>query len=287
MANLHKWFGGVHALDDAYMIIRKPGVVHALMGQNGSGKSTMLNVLSGQLRPDSGTIELNGREVFFRSPPDALAEGISMVSQERALAEHLSIAENILLGRRLVRGPTGIDWEASRTRASEILTRLGVDYDPGWEVSSLRPDQKQMVEIARALSTDVRILVLDEPTSSLTDEEVQWLFAAIRRLKERGVCVLYVSHRLDELIEIADRVAVMKDGHIVETTATTATAGPASTNDALQRVTATVTPERSPLSGMVERGSTARSSWSCWSTTARVRSPSPLTSHCWGSARTR
>ena len=114
MANLHKWFGGVHALDDAYMVIQKPGVVHALMGQNGSGKSTMLNVLSGQLRPDSGTIELNGREVFFRSPPDALAQGISMVSQETALAEHLSIAENILLGRRLVRGATGIDWEASR-----------------------------------------------------------------------------------------------------------------------------------------------------------------------------
>ena len=212
MANLHKWFGGVHALDDAKMVIQKPGVVHALMGQNGSGKSTMLNVLSGQLRPDSGTIALNGREVFFRSPPDALAQGIAMVAQETALAEHLSIAENILLGRRLVRGLTGIDWEASRTRASEILTRLGVDYDPGWEVSSLRPDQKQMVEIARALSTDVRILVLDEPTSSLTDEEVQWLFAAIRRLKERGVCVLYVSHRLPEIFSVCDEMTVLRDG---------------------------------------------------------------------------
>ncbi len=215
MANLHKWFGGVHALDDAKMVIQKPGVVHALMGQNGSGKSTMLNVLSGQLRPDSGTIELSGREVFFRSPPDALAEGISMVSQETALAEHLSIAENILLGRRLVRGPTGIDWEASRARASEILARLGVNYDPGWEVSSLRPDQKQMVEIARALSTDVRILVLDEPTSSLTDEDVQWLFAAIRRLKERGVCVLYVSHRLPEIFAVCDEMTVLRDGMTV------------------------------------------------------------------------
>jgi ribose transport system ATP-binding protein/rhamnose transport system ATP-binding protein len=212
MGNLHKWFGGVHALDDAHMTIRKPGVVHALLGQNGSGKSTLLNVLSGQLRPDSGTIELDGREVSFRSPPDALAQGISMVSQETALAEHLSIAENILLGRRLVRGPTGIDWPASRVKAGEILARLGVQYDPGRLVSSLRPDQKQMVEIARALSTDVRILVLDEPTSSLTDEEVQWLFAAIRRLKERDVCVLYVSHRLPEIFAVCDEVTVLRDG---------------------------------------------------------------------------
>ena len=215
MVNLHKWFGGVHALADARMLIQKPGVVHALLGQNGCGKSTMLNILSGQLRPDSGTIELNGREVFFRSPPDALAQGISMVAQETALAEHLSIAENILLGRRLVRGPAGIDWEASRTKAREILARLGVDYDPSWTVSSLRPDQKQMVEIARALSTDVRILVLDEPTSSLTDEEVHWLFAAIRRLKERGVCVLYVSHRLPEVFEICDEMTILRDGATV------------------------------------------------------------------------
>ncbi len=138
-----------------------------------------------------------------------------MVSQETALAEHLSIAENILLGRRLVRGPTGIDWEASGARARDILARLGVDYDPSWEVSSLRPDQKQMVEIARALSTDVKILVLDEPTSSLTDEDVRWLFTAIRRLKERGVCVLYVSHRLPEIFEICDELTVLRDGATV------------------------------------------------------------------------
>ena len=215
MTNLHKWFGGVHALCDAHLLLKKPGVVHALMGQNGSGKSTMLNVLSGQLRPDEGTIELDGHEVVFRSPPDALAQGISMVCQETALAEHLSVAENILLGRRLVRGRTGIDWAATRARAREILARLGVEYDCSRLVSSLRPDQKQMVEIARALSTDVRILVLDEPTSSLTDEEVQGLFAAIRRLTERGVCVLYVSHRLPEIFEICDEMTVLRDGSTV------------------------------------------------------------------------
>ncbi len=212
MTGLHKWFGGVHALCDARMVLEKPGRVHALMGQNGSGKSTMLNILSGQLRPDEGTIAMQGSYVTFRSPPDALAHGISMVSQETALAEDLSIAENVLLGRRLIRGRLGIDWGATRDRARVVLEQVGVDYDPAWTVRSLRPDQKQMVEIARALSTDVRILVLDEPTSSLTDEETKGLFAAIRRLKERGVCIIYVSHRLPEVFEIADEMTVLRDG---------------------------------------------------------------------------
>jgi ABC-type sugar transport system ATPase subunit len=212
MTGLHKWFGGVHALCDARMVLQKTGVVHALMGQNGSGKSTMLNILSGQLRPDGGAIAMNGSRVIFHGPPDALAHGISMVSQETALAEDLSVAENILLGHRLIRGRTGIDWGASRDRAREVLKQLGADYDPSWIVRQLRPDQKQMVEIARALSTDVKILVLDEPTSSLTDEETRGLFAAIRRLKEQGVSIIYVSHRLPEIFEIADEMTVLRDG---------------------------------------------------------------------------
>lgn len=211
LTGLHKWFGGVHALCDARMVLEKTGVVHALMGQNGSGKSTMLNILSGQLRPDEGRIAMGGSEVIFRSPLDALAHGISMVSQETALAEDLSVAENILLGR-LIRGRIGIDWRATHNKAREVLRRVGADYDPTWIVRTLRPDQKQMVEIARALSTDVKILVLDEPTSSLTDEETKGLFAAIRRLKERGVCIIYVSHRLPEVFEIADEMTVLRDG---------------------------------------------------------------------------
>jgi len=212
LTGLHKWFGGVHALCDARMVVEKTGVVHALMGQNGSGKSTMLNILSGQLRPDEGAILMRGSPVAFRSPLDALAHGISMVSQETALAEDLSIAENILLGRRLIRGRLGIDWGATRLRAREVLKQVGADYDPAAIVRSLRPDQKQMVEIARAMSTDVRILVLDEPTSSLSDEETRGLFAAIRRLKEQGVCIIYVSHRLPEVFEIADEMTVLRDG---------------------------------------------------------------------------
>ena len=162
LSGLHKWFGGVHALNDARMVLEKTGVVHALMGANGSGKSTMLNILSGQLRPDEGAIRINGARVNFRSPIDALARGISMVSQETALAEDLSVAENVLLGHRLVKGRLGIDWRATEKRAREVLEQIGADFDPTWTVRSLRTDQKQMVEIARALSTDVKILVLDD-----------------------------------------------------------------------------------------------------------------------------
>ena len=216
MTGLHKWFGGVHALSNAHMVLEKPGVVHALMGQNGCGKSTMLNILSGQLRPDTGTIALGGHHVMFHSPPVALAHGISMVSQETALAEDLSVAENVLLGRRLIRGRSGIDWKATRERSREVLRQVGVDYDPRRLVRSLRPDQKQMVEIARALSTNVKILVLDEPTSSLTEEETRGLFAVIHRLKERGVSVIYVSHRLPEIFAIADEMTVLRDGVTVE-----------------------------------------------------------------------
>jgi len=212
LTGLHKWFGGVHALCDARMVLQKTGVVHALMGQNGSGKSTMLNILSGQIRPDEGVIAIGGSRATFRSPLDALAHGISMVSQETALAEDLSIAENILLGHRLIRGRVGINWSATQDRARDVLQQVGADYDPAWIVRSLRPDQKQMVEIARAMSTDVRILVLDEPTSSLTDEETKGLFAAIRRLKKQGVCIIYVSHRLPEIFEISDEMTVLRDG---------------------------------------------------------------------------
>jgi ABC-type sugar transport system ATPase subunit len=212
MTGLHKWFGGVRALCNARMVLERPGVVHALMGQNGSGKSTMLNILSGQLKPDEGSIALDGQQVTFHSPPAALALGISMVSQETALAEELSVAENVLLGRRLVRGRFGIDWAATRHRARKVLEQVGVDYDPACPVRALRPDQKQMVEIARALSTNVKILVLDEPTSSLNDEETRNLFAVIRRLKEQGVGVIYVSHRLPEIFEIADEMTVLRDG---------------------------------------------------------------------------
>lgn len=212
MAGIHKHFGGVRALRGANFSMSSGGGVHALMGENGSGKSTLLGILSGQLRQDAGSIFLHGQAVSFPSPAHAVRAGIAMVSQEIAVAPDLSVAENILLGRRLVRTSTGINWPQTRARAAEVLERLGLDYDPATLVRRLRPDQRQMVEIARAVSMDTRVLILDEPTSSLTDDEVQALFIAMRRLTEQGVAIIFVSHRIPEVLQIADHITVLRDG---------------------------------------------------------------------------
>jgi ABC-type sugar transport system ATPase subunit len=214
---LHKRYGGVHALRGADLRLTRPGTVHCLIGENGSGKSTLLNVLSGQVRADSGAVLLDGRRAEFASSPDAVRAGIAMVSQETAVAPHLSIAENILLGERLIGRRGWIDWTRTRRRAAEVLARLDLDYDVTLEVSRLKPDQRQMVEIARALSIDARVLILDEPTSFLSDDEVERTFAAVRRLSENGVSTIFVSHRLPELFAIADEVTVLRDGRTVST----------------------------------------------------------------------
>ena len=208
---IHKRFGGVHALRGAQLELR-PGEVHALTGENGSGKSTLLGILSGQLRPDAGRIFLDGAEVDLPNPTAALNRGIVTVTQETTLVPELSVAENIFLGRRMVRGRLGIDWRATNRRARAVLRRLELTLNPAVPVGRLRPDQQQLVEIARALSMDARVLILDEPTSSLTDDEVDALFQIVRRLKDSGVAVVFVSHRLNEVFAIADRVTVLRDG---------------------------------------------------------------------------
>jgi len=209
---IHKRFGGICALRGAQLTLETPGTVHGLIGANGSGKSTLLGVLSGQLQPDAGTIRVDGEPTSFTSPAAAIKRGIAMVSQETAVVQELTVAENILLGRRLVRRRAGVSWRATRDRALGVLDRLQLDYDPEAYVRNLRPDQRQMVEIARALSLDSRILILDEPTSSLSDDEVRVLFSTIQRLKTQGVSTLFVSHRLGELFEICDELTVLRDG---------------------------------------------------------------------------
>jgi ABC-type sugar transport system ATPase subunit len=207
-----KRYGGVRALRDGNMTIARPGTVRGLIGENGSGKSTLLGVLSGQIRPDEGTLSIDGRPMAFSSPVDALKNGVGMVSQETALAHDLTVAENILLGHRMVRGITGINWEKSYERASEVLGRLGLSYDPRLPAAALRPDQRQMVEIARALSLETRILVLDEPTSSLSEDEVGAIFDVVRHLSTVGVSTILVTHRLSELFELCDDFTVLRDG---------------------------------------------------------------------------
>jgi len=216
MTCVHKRFGGVRALRGADLEVTRPGVVHALLGQNGCGKSTLLGVLSGQLRPDEGTLAIDGRAVTFHSPVSALAHGVAMVAQETAVAPDLTVAENVLLGR-LAGRRAGVNWKQTRRLAVAALEQIGADYDPDSLVRTLRPDQRQMVEIARALSTNAKILVLDEPTSSLSDDEVEGLFAAIRRVTANGVSVIFVSHRLTEVFAISDEITVMRDGLTVAT----------------------------------------------------------------------
>jgi ABC-type sugar transport system ATPase subunit len=211
---VRKRFGGVHALRGAHLALRA-GEVHGLCGENGSGKSTLLKVISGQLDADAGRVMLEGVETRFTDASEAVAAGIATVSQERAVVPDLSVAENIFLGPRKARSWRGIDWRETRSRAREILARLNCDIDLDEPVGRLRPDLQQLVEVARALSTDARVLILDEPTSSLADDEVASLFAAIRSLKGSGVATVFVSHRLKEFFELVDRVTVLRDGEVV------------------------------------------------------------------------
>jgi ABC-type sugar transport system ATPase subunit len=211
---VHKRYGGVHALRGAHLHVRS-GEVHVLVGENGSGKSTLLKILSGQVQADSGGITLEGRPMSVRNPTEALRMGIAMVTQETTLAPDLTVAENVFLGHRMVARRGLIDWRGTRRRAREALAVLGLDLDPSLPVRRLRPDQQQMVEIARALSIEARVLILDEPTSSLTDDEVESLFAVIRRLRESGVAVIFVSHRISEIFALADTLTVLRDGHTV------------------------------------------------------------------------
>ena len=234
VSGLHKRYGGVQALRGADLRITRAGSVHGLIGANGSGKSTLLGILSGQVRPDAGSITLDGAPVTLTTPLSALRHGIAMVSQETALAPALSIAENVFLGRRHTRRRVrGIDWAATNERAGELLAQLGVHEDPATPVGRLRPDRRQMVEIARAISLDARILILDEPTSSLNDAEVEALFAVVRRLRDRGVATIFVSHRLPELLALSDELTVLRDGRTVAT-------GPIADFDAHQIVDAMV-----------------------------------------------
>jgi ABC-type sugar transport system ATPase subunit len=213
---LHKRYGGVRALNGASLAV-SAGEIHALVGENGSGKSTLLKIISGQQRPDAGTVALAGTPLTFRSPTDALRQGIATVTQETTLAPDLSVAENIFLGHRMARRAGIVRWNATRRAAGAALRRLGVEVDPSLPVHRLRADERQMVEIARALSMDARVLILDEPTSSLTEDEVQSLFRAVRALREQGVATIFVSHRLKEVYDLVDRITVLRDGVTVGT----------------------------------------------------------------------
>jgi ABC-type sugar transport system ATPase subunit len=209
-----KRYGETVALDD-FSHRFEPGRVHALMGKNGSGKSTLVKLLAGVVPPSAGRIAVNGQVARFQSPQDAFRAGIVTVHQELSLVPDLSIAENIYLGRLPVTrrfGAEFIDWPKLRADAARLLGGMGLELDARKPASSLSIGQQQVVEIAKAMSFNPAILLLDEPTSALASREVGQLFALIRRLRERGVTMLYITHRMNELFEIADTCTVLRDG---------------------------------------------------------------------------
>jgi ribose transport system ATP-binding protein len=216
LRGIGKRFPGVVALDDVSLDIGA-GAVHGLVGQNGAGKSTLINILSGMLRPDAGTIRLAGADVAIRDPHQALALGIATVYQELSLLPNLTVAENLALGREPGRGGF-FDRRAARARALDALRQLGLEIPASALVSNLPLAERQMVEIAKALATNPRILILDEPTAPLGARESALLFAAIGRLKAAGVAIVYVSHRFAEVLALCDIVTVLRNGRKVITT---------------------------------------------------------------------
>lgn len=213
VAGISKRFGGVRALIDVSIDLNA-GEIHALLGENGAGKSTLTKILSGVHRPDEGSILVNGVEVYLRRPADAIALGVAVVPQERTLVPSLSVAENILLGRR----PTKfgiVDQRRMRVEAQVWLDRIESDIDPRQRADTLRVAEAQMVEIARALAARAAVLVLDEPTASLGEAEINRLFIALRRIRDDGAAVVFVSHKLDEVLELCDRATILRDGEVV------------------------------------------------------------------------
>ncbi len=219
MRDITKRFPGVLALDQAHLELRS-GEVHCLVGENGAGKSTMMKILAGAQPADSGEILLDGAPTAIHSPYHAQQLGISMIYQEFNLSPYLSVAENIFLGRepRIGRSPF-IDWQRMYRDAREVLARVKVELDVRRPVNELSVAQQQMVEIAKALSVQARIIVMDEPSATLTDHELAALFALIKTLRRQGIGLIYISHRLEEIFEIGDRVTVMRDGRHVATNA--------------------------------------------------------------------
>jgi ribose transport system ATP-binding protein len=215
MTGISKSFPGVHALDAAQFELRS-GEVHALVGENGAGKSTLMKVLAGVYRRDAGIIKVKGAEVDVPNPRAAQDLGIAMIHQELNLMGHLTVAQNIFIGREPRRGPW-LDERALNRKAGELFEELHIHLDPAARVSRLAVAQQQMVEIAKALSYNSDVLVMDEPTAALTETEIDELFRITRHLRERGHGIVHISHRLEELKRITDRVTVMRDGRYINT----------------------------------------------------------------------
>ena len=218
MKNISKSFPGVMALDNASLEL-KAGSVHALMGENGAGKSTLMKCLFGVYKPDGGDITLMGRQVSFKSTRDALESGVAMVHQELSQAMRRSVMDNMFLGRypKMIKGLPFTSEKALYDMTKSVLDELKIDVDPRQRAESLSVSKRQMIEIAKAVSYNAKVIVFDEPTSSLNESEAERLFEIIRELRSRGCGIIYISHKMDEIMKICDRITVMRDGKHIST----------------------------------------------------------------------
>lgn len=214
-----KRYPGVVALDGVDFDVRA-GEVHGLIGENGAGKTTLMHILAGAQQPTEGTILLDGQPVHFANPAEAIKQRVSIVYQELNLIPYLSVAENIFLGREQI-GSTGlIDSRSHYTRCKELLAQLDPSIDPRARLNTLRVGQQQLVEIAKALNSQARVIFMDEPTSAISDSEVEVLFNLINSLRQAGLSIVYVSHKMNELLRITDRITVLRDGKLIDTVTT-------------------------------------------------------------------
>lgn len=219
MEGIEKSFPGVHALSQCRFDLR-PGEVHALVGENGAGKSTLMKVLTGIYPKDAGRIFYKGTEVEIPNPRASLNLGISMIHQELNLMPHLTVAQNIFIGREPRKGNFLLDEKAINEKTQQLLNMMHLKLDPRSKVANLTVAMQQMVEIAKALSLNAEVLIMDEPTAALTDTEIDELFRIIRQLRDRGAGIIHISHRLEELKQISDRITVMRDGRYIDTAST-------------------------------------------------------------------
>lgn len=247
MQEIAKSYGGVHALRGISLELQT-GEILALCGENGAGKSTLAKILSGEIEPDSGTIELDGNSVRLPDPATAHRLGIAVIYQELNYVPTLSIAENVLLGRLPKHGPI-VDWSATYRAARAVLAPLAPHLDPRQPLAELPVAERQIVEIARALSLDARVIVMDEPTAALNQQEVRRLFALVRQLAANGVSIVYISHRLDEVFTLADRIAVLRDGQLVSSRSTHETTRAEVIRDMVGRSIGEVYPRRESTPG--------------------------------------
>ncbi|ANU18664.1 D-xylose ABC transporter ATP-binding protein [Planococcus maritimus] len=215
MTDICKSFSGNAVLKNVHFSLQK-GEIHALMGENGAGKSTLMKIMSGIYTRDSGTVEVKGEQVQFTSPKQAEAKGIAVIHQELNILPHLSIADNLFLGREETVGRTGIlKTKEMERKTKKILGDLGLDIDPSLPASTLSVGQQQLVEIGKALSMEAEMIIMDEPTAALTDREIETLFVTIRELQKRSVSFVYISHRMEEIFSLCDRITILRDGEFV------------------------------------------------------------------------